>query len=458
MFERLSGRLGEIFDRLKRRGALSEADVTAVLREVRVALLEADVALPVVKDFISTIKDRAIGHEVLRSITPAQQVIKIVHDGLVTLLGGEGQTPQNLAPNAPPPAVILLVGLQGSGKTTSAGKIALRLKTQERKRVLLASLDVTRPAAQLQLALLAEQAGVTALPIVAGQNPLEITLRALKTARLEGYDILLLDSAGRLAIDTALMEEVAAVKAAALPAETLLVLDAMTGQDAVGVAQRFQADIGLTGIIMTRLDGDARGGGALSVRAVTGAPIKWVGTGEKITALEPFYAERVAGRILGMGDIVTLVERAAQTIDKEDAERLATKALESGFDMDDLLQQLRQIQKLGGMSGILAMMPGVAKIKAGLEKGQIDEKLLARQEAIILSMTKAERRDPRLIQASRKRRIALGSGTLVQDVNRLLKQWQQMNEMMKQMRKLGRKNMLRQGLAGLLGKTGLPMR
>ncbi|HYD31038.1 MAG TPA: signal recognition particle protein [Azospirillaceae bacterium] len=458
MFEGLTGRLGDIFDRLKRRGALTEDDVNAALREVRVALLEADVALPVVKDFIAHVRERAVGQEVLRSVTPAQQVIKIVHDHLVEMLGG-GTEPQISAPtldlNAVPPVGVMMVGLQGSGKTTTTAKIALRLKTRERKKVLMASLDTRRPAAQEQLKVLGEQVGVATLPIVAGQGPVEIARRAQQTARLEGYDVVMYDTAGRLAIDEELMAEVAQVRDAVTPFESLLVVDAMTGQDAVNVARHFEDKVGVTGIVLTRIDGDARGGAALSMRQVTGKPIKLLGTGEKIEALEVFHADRIAGRILGMGDVVSLVEKAAETIDKEEAEKLARKLEKGGFDLDDFASQLRQIRKMGGMGGMMGLLPGVGKIKDQLKDAKIDDKMLKRQEAIISSMTKAERKAPDIIKASRRKRIAAGSGTSVQEVNKLLTQFTQMQQMMKQVKKLGQKGLMRHGLSALMPK-GMP--
>jgi len=450
MFEGLTGRLGDIFDKLRRRGALSEEDVSAALREVRIALLEADVALPVVKQFVAQVKERAVGQEVLRSVTPGQQVIKIVHDHLVEMLG-EAE-PINL--NAVPPVPVLMVGLQGSGKTTTTAKIALRLKTKERKKVLMASLDVRRPAAQEQLKVLGEQTGVATLPIVPGQDPVAIARRALETGRKEGYDVVMLDTAGRLAIDEELMAEVAAVRDAAKPAETLLVADAMTGQDAVTVATSFNDKVGITGIVLTRVDGDARGGAALSMRQVTGKPIKLLGMGEKLDALEGFHPDRVAGRILGMGDVVSLVEKAAESIDQEEAEKLARKMEQGkGFDLDDMAAQLRQIRKMGGMSGLLGMLPGVGKIKDQLKDKKIDDKALKRQEAIISSMTKKERKTPEIIKASRRKRIAAGSGTTVQEVNRLLKQFDDMRAMMKQVQKLGKKGIARHGLQSLLPRN-----
>ncbi|WP_445678990.1 signal recognition particle protein [Radicibacter daui] len=448
MFEGLSGRLGDIFDRLRKRGALSEADVTAALREVRIALLEADVALPVVKDFIDRVRERAVGHEVLKSITPGQQVIKIVHDALVEMLGG---TSEGVELRAVAPVPVLMVGLQGSGKTTTTGKLARRFKERERKKVLMASLDTRRPAAMEQLAVLGRQIDVATLPIVTGQQPVEIAKRAMQVGRTEGFDVVLLDTAGRLSIDEELMAEVAAVRDATSPAETLLVVDAMTGQDAVTVATNFDHAVGITGIVMTRMDGDARGGAALSMRAVTGKPIKLIGVGEKSDALEGFHPDRVAGRILGMGDIVGLVERAAETIDQEEAEKLARRAMEGQFDMNDMLAQMRQIRKMGGMDGLMGMLPGVKKIKQQMSEANIDESLLKRQEAIILSMTKKERAKPDILKASRKQRIAAGSGTSAQDINRLIKQWQQMQTVMKQMKKMGGKGLLRGGLSGLMG-------
>jgi len=450
VFEALSDKLTGVFDKLRRRGALSELDVGEALREVRLALLDADVALPVVRDFIAKVRERALGAEVLDSVTPGQQVVKIVHEVLIEELGGEGAVPLNL--NAPAPIPFLMVGLQGSGKTTTAGKLALRLRERARKRVLLASLDTQRPAAQLQLAQLAERAEVASLPIVAGQTPVEIAVRAMETGRREGYDLVILDTAGRLSIDEALMEEVKAIRAATDPVETLLVVDAMTGQDAVNTARAFHEAVGVTGIVMTRMDGDARGGAALSMRAITGAPIKLIGLGEKLDALEEFHPERVAGRILGMGDIVGLVEKASETIEQEDAEKLAAKIARGKFDLEDFASQLRQITKMGSLSGILGMLPGVGKLKAQLADANLDTSMLKRQIAIISSMTPKERRTPDLIKASRKKRIAGGSGTSVQDVNRLLKQFEEMTAMMKRMNKLGQKGLMRHGLSALLPK------
>ena len=434
MFENLTDRLSGIFDKLTGRGALSEDDVNAALREVRIALLEADVALPVVKDFIASIKDRAVGHEVLKSVTPGQQVIKIVHDGLQEMLGGESET-LNLAAAAPVP--ILLVGLQGSGKTTTAGKIAKRLKEKQKKSVLLASLDTNRPAAMEQLQILAEQVGVNFLPIVDGQMPVDIAKRALQAAKLQSIDVVILDTAGRLHIDQTLMTEAAAVKEIAKPVETLLVVDALTGQDAVNIATEFDGKIGITGVILTRLDGDGRGGAALSMRAITGKPIKLIGHGEKLDALDEFHPNRMADRILGMGDVVSLVEKVAETIKEEDAEKMAKKMAKGAFDLDDLKSQLQQMKKLGGMKSIMKMMPGMGKIGKQLANADLDEKIFLRQEAIINSMTPKERKNVRLLNASRKKRIAAGSGTTVQDVNKLVKMFMQMSKMMKRMGKMG---------------------
>jgi len=432
---------------LKRRGALGESDVTDALREVRVALLEADVALPVVKDFIAAVKVRATGAEVLRSVTPGQMVVKIVHDHLIEMLGTRAAE-INLAAN--PPAVIMMVGLQGSGKTTTTAKLARRLTGRDKKKTLMASLDVRRPAAQEQLAVLGEQAEVRTLPVVAGQQPVAITKRALQAARLGGFDVLLLDTAGRLHVDTALMAELAEVRSVADPVETLLVADSLTGQDAVEIARRFSDRIGLSGIVLTRVDGDGRGGAALSMRAVTGCPIKLVGVGEGLDALEDFHPERIASRILGMGDVVSLVEKASETIDREEAEKLATKMSKGSFDLDDFAAQLAQIGKMGGMGSMLGLIPGIGKARKQLAQANIDEQLLVRQQAIIGSMTVRERRHVKVLNGSRKRRIAAGSGTTVQDVNRVLKQFKDMSLMMKRVNKMGKKGLMRHGLAGVM--------
>ncbi len=447
MFESLSERLGGVFDRLRGRGALSEADVRAAMREVRVALLEADVALPVVRSFIDSVTEQAVGGQVLKSVTPGQQVVKIVHDALVNMLGADAS---ELELDVTPPAVIMMVGLQGSGKTTTTAKIAKRLTERGRKKVLMASLDVNRPAAQEQLAVLGTQIDVATLPIVQGQQPVDIARRALQAAKLQGYDVLMLDTAGRLHVDQALMEEMKAVATVAQPAETLLVVDALTGQDAVNVAQSFSEQVSLTGIVLTRMDGDARGGAALSMRAVTGKPIKFAGTGEKLDGLEPFQPSRVAGRILGMGDVVSLVERAAESIKIEDAEALARKMAKGLFDMNDLRGQLQQMQRMGGLGALASMLPGVKQVKQAMASGAADDKVLVRMDAIISSMTPKERTKPELLNAKRKIRVAKGSGTTVQDVNKLLKMHQEMANAMKKIRKMGGIK----GLGALLGAKG----
>ena len=447
MFDGLSGRLNDIFDRLRRRGALREEDVDAALREVRIALLEADVALPVVKDFIAGVKERAVGQEVLRGINPGQMVVKIVHDFLLEMLGAD-EAGLNLAAN--PPVAVMMVGLQGSGKTTSTAKIARWLEGQARKKVLMASLDVRRPAAQQQLAVLGQQTGVAVLDIVMGQRPVEIARRAMEHARLHGFDVVMLDTAGRLHLDEELMAEAAAVRDAARPIETLLVADAMTGQDAVNVAKSFNERLALTGIVLTRVDGDARGGAALSMKAVTGTPIRLLGTGEKLDALEPFHPDRIASRILGMGDVVSLVEKASELVQQDEAERLMKRMEEGKFDLDDFAAQLRQLRKMGGLSGVMGMLPGVKKAQAQMAAANINDKTIVRQEAIIGSMTLTERRKPEIIKASRKVRIASGSGTTVQDVNKLLKQFTEMTRMMKQVKKMGKKGLMRSGLPGMM--------
>jgi signal recognition particle subunit SRP54 len=452
MFESLSDRLGSVFEKLRGRGALEEKDINEALREVRVALLEADVALPVAKDFIATVKERALGVEVLRSITPGQQVVKIVHDALVDMLGGDADAALSFATT--PPAAIMMVGLQGSGKTTSTAKIALRLTKREKKRVLMASLDTRRPAAMEQLQILGEQAEVKTLPIIAGQTPRDIAKRAMEAGKLGGFDVVMLDTAGRLSIDEQLMAEITDIHKATAPIETLLVVDALTGQDAVTTAGKFKERVPVTGVVMTRIDGDARGGAALSMRAVTGAPIKFVGIGEKIDALDTFEPERMAGRILGMGDIVSLVEKASEEIDMAKAKKAAKKMAKGEFDMNDLADQFRQMRKMGGMGAILGMLPGMGKMKKMVDQaGGLDDKEIIHQEAIISSMTKAERKTPKLLNASRKKRIAKGSGTSVQEINKLVKAHRQMADMMKKMGKGGMKGMAKQ-LAGMGG--GMP--
>jgi signal recognition particle subunit SRP54 len=447
MFETLSERLGGVFDRLRGRGALSEADVRAAMREVRIALLEADVALPVVRDFVDKVTEQAVGQQVLRSVTPGQQVVKIVHDAMVEMLGSEAS---ELTLDVTPPAIVMLVGLQGSGKTTTTAKLAKRLAERDRKKVLMASLDVNRPAAQQQLATLGEQVKVATLPIVQGQPPVEIARRALQSAKLQGFDVLMLDTAGRLHVDQALMDEMKAVADVASPQEILLVVDSLTGQDAVNVAKNFSEQVPLTGVILTRMDGDARGGAALSMRAVTQKPIKFAGTGEKMDGLEAFHPQRVAGRILGMGDVVSLVEKAAESIQVEDAERLAAKMSKGQFDMTDLQAQLAQMRRMGGLGALAGMIPGMKAAKQAMASGAVDEKILLRMDAMIGSMTPKERTKPEVINAKRKIRIANGSGTTVQDVNKLLKMHQEMANAMKKLKKMGGLK----GLAAMFGKGG----
>ncbi|HEY8380841.1 MAG TPA: signal recognition particle protein [Microvirga sp.] len=430
MFEGLSEKLSGILSGLTRRGALTEEDVNAALREVRRALLEADVALEVVRTFTDKVRARAVGAEVVKSVSPGQQVVKIVHDQLVEMLGSDAEV---IDLNAAPPVAILMVGLQGSGKTTTTAKIARRLNERQKRRVLMASLDTRRPAAMEQLAVLGKQVGVETLPIVAGQSAVQIARRAMEAARLGGFDVVMLDTAGRVTVDEALMAEAAEVKAATNPHEVLLVADALTGQDAVNTARAFDGRLGVTGIVLTRMDGDARGGAALSMRAVTGKPIKLVGTGEKVDALDEFHPSRVANRILGMGDIVSLVERAAETIDQEKAVRIAEKMRKGKFDLEDLRDQLAQMEKIGGIGGMLGMLPGIAKMKSQIENANLDDRVIKRQTAIINSMTPSERRNPDVLKASRKKRIAAGSGTKVEDVNKLLKMHRQMADMMKAM-------------------------
>ena len=447
MFDSLTSRLSEVFGHLTSRGVLTSTDVEKALREVRIALLEADVALAVVKNFVDQVKERAVGVEVLNSVTPGQMVIKIVHENLVKMLGSE-LVPITL--NANPPSVIMLVGLQGSGKTTTAAKLAFRFKNQQNKKALLASLDINRPAAQEQLAVLGREAEVNTLPTVQGQLPIAIAERALQAARLGGHDVLILDTAGRLHVDDGLMSELDQLASLTQPTETLLVTDSLMGQDAVKIAEGFQKRISLTGLVLTRIDGDGRGGAALSMRAVTGCPIKLMGVGEKLEALEDFHPERIASRILGMGDVISLVEKAQATLEQEEAEQLATKLSKGQFDFDDLALQIGQIRKMGGMDGMLALLPGIGKIKKQMAAGKIDEHQLLWQEAIIRSMTPGERQNARLLNSSRKRRIAAGSGTSVQDINRLIKQQKDMTTMMKRAKKMGKKGLMPQGMPNVL--------
>nr|WP_283937396.1 signal recognition particle protein [Sphingomonas anseongensis] len=454
----MSDRLSGVFDKLRGRGALTDADVRSAMREVRVALLEADVALPVARDFVDQATEKAVGQEVLRSITPGQMVVKIVHDQLVETLGSDAS---DLKIDVNPPAVVMMVGLQGSGKTTTTAKLAKRLTEKDRKKVLMASLDVARPAAQEQLAVLGRQANVDTLPVVTGQQPVDIAKRAIQAAKLQAYDVVLLDTAGRLHVDEQLMAEMKAVAQASNPTETLLVVDSLTGQDAVNVAKGFAGDVDLTGVILTRLDGDARGGAALSMRAVTGKPIKFAGVGEALDALEAFHPERIAGRILGMGDVVSLVEKASETIKVEDAEKLAAKMAKGKFDLDDLRTQISQMQRMGGLGALANMLPGMKGMKGAIDKAQ-DSKALVHLEAMMSSMTAKERAKPELINAKRKIRIAKGSGTTVQEVNKLLKMHQEMSSAMKRLKKMGGIGKLAAmfggggGSGGLGGAGGMP--
>jgi len=449
MFDALTDRLGKVFDGLTGRGALSEKDVNEALREIRVALLEADVALPVVKKFIDDVRPQAVGESVIKSIKPGQLVVKIVHDALVETLGGDEEPPPLKIDS--PPAVIMMAGLQGSGKTTTTGKLAKRLKDQERKKVLVASLDTRRPAAMEQLKILAEQAGVEALPIVAGQLPADIARRALQAAKFGGYDVLMLDTAGRTTLDDQMMNEADEIAKIANPSETLLVADALTGQDAVETARRFNERLPLTGLVLTRMDGDGRGGAALSMRAVTGLPIRFIGMGEKLDGLDVFDARRIAGRILGQGDIVSLVEKAKAEMDLAEAERVAKKMQKGLFDLEDYAGQLRQMQRMGGLGGVMEMLPGVKNAKAQMAAAGIDDRVMKRKEAIIMSMTPKERRKPDILQASRKRRIAAGAGVDVAEVNKVLKEHRNMADMMKKLGKGGLRN-----LAGMMGNMGGP--
>ena len=454
MFEGLSERLSGVFDKLTKQGALSEGDVSTALREVRVALLEADVSLPVARDFVKAVQEKATGQAVTKSVTPGQQVVKIVNDELTAMLAGDDENAGDLKVDSPP-APILMVGLQGSGKTTTTAKIAKRLTERENKRVLMASLDVNRPAAMEQLAILGMQTGVDTLPIVKGQDPVAIAKRAKQQATLGGYDVYMLDTAGRLSIDEELMAQVEAVRDVAQPHETLLVVDGLTGQDAVNTAENFDNRIGVSGVVLTRMDGDGRGGAALSMRAVTGRPIKFVATGEKMDALEEFHPSRIAGRILGMGDIVSLVEKAQETIEAEQAEKMMKRFQKGQFNMNDLKGQLEQMQKMGGMQGLMGMLPGMGKIQKQMEESNFDDSVIRRQIALIQSMTKKERRNPQILQASRKKRIAKGAGLEVQELNKLLKMHRQMADMMKKMGKMGKKGLMRGGLSQMFGKGGM---
>ncbi|MCB1362777.1 MAG: signal recognition particle protein [Rhodobacteraceae bacterium] len=454
MFENLSERLSGVFDRLTKQGALSDDDVRTALREVRVSLLEADVSLPVARDFVKRVQERATGQAVTKSVTPGQQVVKIVHDALVDVLTGDTDPGKLKIDN--PPAPILMVGLQGSGKTTTTAKLAKRLTEKDGKRVLMASLDTNRPAAMEQLQILGAQIGVDTLPIVKGEDPVAIARRAKTQASLGGYDVYMLDTAGRLHIDAELIAQAAAVRDAVNPRETLLVVDGLTGQVAVEVAEEFDARIGVSGVVLTRMDGDGRGGAALSMRAVTGKPIRFVGLGEKMDALETFEPERIAGRILGMGDIVALVEKAQETIEAEQAEKMMRRMVKGQFNMNDLKMQLEQMLKMGGMEGLMGMMPGMGKMKGQMDAAGMDDRMLRRQIALIQSMTKRERANPQILQASRKKRIAAGAGMDVSDLNKLLKMHRQMSDMMKKMGKMGKGKMLKQAMKGMFGKGAGP--
>ncbi|MBR71596.1 MAG: signal recognition particle protein [Rhodospirillaceae bacterium] len=448
MFDTLSGKLTNVFDKLTKRGALSEGDVNAAMREVRIALLEADVSLPVVKEFIEKVRTRSVGAEVVKSVTPGQQVIKIVNDEIINMLGKD-EIGLNLSTS--PPAVILMTGLQGSGKTTTTAKLGKLVKTTHKKKVLMASLDVHRPAAMEQLATLGQKGEIDTLPIKNGLSPIDIAKNAINTGRKEGYDVVILDTAGRLHVDDTLMSEIKGIQDIAKPTETLLVADSLTDQDAVNVATNFSNSLNLSGIVLTRIDGDGRGGAALSMRATTGCPIKFMGNGEGLDAIEAFHPDRIANRILGMGDVVSLVEKAQEAMDIKEAEKLAKKVKKGkGFDLNDMDTQLAQMRKMGGMDGLMGMLPGVNKVKKQLAQVNVDDKSIAHLQAIISSMTPAERANPKLLNGSRKRRIAGGSGTSVQEINRLLKQFKQMNLMMKRVGKLGEKGLARQGIQGLL--------
>jgi signal recognition particle subunit SRP54 len=453
MFESLSDRLSGVFDKLTKQGALSEADVATALREVRVALLEADVSLPVARNFVKSVQEKATGQAVTKSVTPGQQVVKIVNDELVAVLSGDDASAGHLKIDNPP-APILMVGLQGGGKTTTTAKLAKRLTTRENKRILMASLDTNRPAAMEQLAILGTQIGVDTLPIVKGESAVQIAKRAKQQATLGGYDVYMLDTAGRLSIDDELMAEVEAVRDVTNPHETILVVDGLTGQDAVHTAENFDSQIGISGVVLTRMDGDGRGGAALSMRAITGKPIKFVGLGEKLDDLEEFHPERIAGRILGMGDIVSLVEKAQDTIEAEQAERMMKRFQKGQFNMNDLKSQLEQMSKMGGMEGVMGMMPGMKKMAKQIEDSGFDDSILRRQVALINSMTKKERAYPQILQASRKKRIAAGAGLEVSELNKLLKMHRQMSDMMKKLGKMGKKGMLKGGLGALFGKGG----
>lgn len=448
MFESLSNNLNKIIGKLTSKGFLSEEDINNAMREIRIALLEADVSLSVVKEITAKIKEQAKGEAVVKSISPGQMVVKIVNDELVKILGNE-VSPINLSTK--PPAVIMFVGLQGSGKTTSSAKLALWLKKKMNKNVLLASLDTQRPAAKEQLASLAKQVNISSLPIKDNESAIDISKRALEAAKNSINDVLILDTAGRLQINEELMRELEEIKKLTNPVEIVFVADSLTGQEAANVAKSFHETLDLTSVILTRIDGDSRGGAALSITHATGRPIKYVGVGEKLNEFQEFHPDRIASRILGMGDVVSLVESASEHIDKEEAEKLATRAQKGVFDFNDLLSQLRSMKKMGGIGSMLGMIPGLGKLKSAMGNANMNEDMLKRQEAIILSMTAKERRSFKLINGSRRKRIAAGAGVNVQDINRLLKQFQEMSKMMKKFGGMDQKSMLRSGIGKLLG-------
>ncbi len=430
MFENLTNKLESIFSKLKSAPSLTEEQVDSGLKEIRLALLEADVALPVVKEFISNVKPKAIGQEIIKSTSPGQMIVKIVYDELVTILGSKNE---EINLKAVPPISILLVGLQGSGKTTSAAKLASLIQNKHKKKVMVASLDVYRPAAQEQLKLLAEKNDIQCLPIIDNQQPLDISKRALNAANLNGSDVIIFDTAGRTQIDLPMMSEIKQIKEITNPVETILVADSLTGQIAVNIANEFDTAVNLSSIILTRVDGDARGGAALSMKQVTGKPIKYIGVGEKISDFEMFHPDRLANRILGMGDVVTLVEKAAQNLGEEKIKETEEELKKGIFTMDTYLSQLRQMKKMGGMEGVMSMLPGVNKMKAKMDQANIDEKMLIENEAIILSMTKKEKENPKIISGSRRKRISKGAGVDVSKINKLLKQFKMMSDMMKKM-------------------------
>ena len=430
MFENLTNKIESIFSKLKSAPSLNETDVDSGLKEIRVALLEADVALDVTKDFLKNVKLKAVGQDIIKSTSSGQMIVKIVYDELVKILGSKNE---ELDFKAVPPVSILLVGLQGSGKTTSSAKLAKIIENKYKKKVMLVSLDVYRPAAQEQLKILAEANDIQSLPIIQNQQPLDITKRALNTARLNGSEVILFDTAGRNQIDLSMMSELKSLKEILKPKETILVADSLTGQIAVNIAKEFDTSIDISGIILTRVDGDARGGAALSMKHVTGKPIKFIGVGEKITDLEVFHPDRLANRILGMGDIVTLVEKAQQDLSEEKIKKTEEEFKKGLFTLDSYLSQLRQMKKMGGMEGVMSMLPGINKMKAKMDQANIDEKMLIENEAIILSMTKKERENPKIVGGSRKKRISKGSGVDVSKINKLLKQFKMMSDMMKKM-------------------------